>query len=319
MKQIGLVGIGSGAAAALLFATLTSGTYLSVVLFYLAPLPILIAGLGWGHWSALVAAVTGSVLLVALFGGMFSFGFLAAAGAPAWWLSRLALLARPIPAGESPSSDHAVEWFPTGMLVVWCAALGAGLVLLSFPFLGLDEATFHASLVKNISRLVRSESGGTGADDASRMIGIIALVLPPATAVVATVINLMNLWLAARVVKFSSRLPRPWLPLSAMTFPIWLTIVLAAAIALTFAGGIVAIAASVVSAALIVAYGVLGFAVMHEITRGIGSRPFVLAGLYASVLIFGWPLLLLFLLGVTESAFHLRARVTAKRNPPRNT
>jgi hypothetical protein len=129
----------------------------------------------------------------------------------------------------------------------------------------------------------------------------------------------MNLWLAARIVKFSSRLPRPWPQLSAMTFPIWLTIVLAAAVALTFAGGIVAIAASVVSASLIVAYGVLGFAVMHEITRGISSRPFVLAGVYASVLIFGWPLLLLFLLGVTESAFHLRARVAAKRIPPRNT
>jgi hypothetical protein len=104
-----------------------------------------------------------------------------------------------------------------------------------------------------------------------------------------------------------------------MTFPIWLTIVLAAAIGFTFAGGLIAVAAEVVSASLIVAYGVLGFAVMHEITRGLDSRPFVLAGVYASVLIFGWPLLLLFLLGVTESAFGIRARVAARRTSSRKT
>ena len=57
MLQIGLVGLGAGAAAALLFASVTSGTWMSVPLFYLAPLPIMIAGLGWSHWSALVAAV----------------------------------------------------------------------------------------------------------------------------------------------------------------------------------------------------------------------------------------------------------------------
>jgi len=95
--------------------------------------------------------------------------------------------------------------------------------------------------------------------------------------------------------------------------------VLAAAIGLTFAGGIVSIAAEVVSASLMIAYGVLGFAVMHEITRGFDTRPFVLGGLYISVMIFGWPLLFLCLLGVTESAFGIRARSAAKRAGLRKT
>ena len=57
MTQIVLVGLGAGAAAALLFASVSSGALVSILLFYLAPLPILIAALGWSHWSGLIAAV----------------------------------------------------------------------------------------------------------------------------------------------------------------------------------------------------------------------------------------------------------------------
>ena len=44
--QNGLIGLGSGAASALLFASLTSGSYLSIALFYLAPLPLMIGVAG---------------------------------------------------------------------------------------------------------------------------------------------------------------------------------------------------------------------------------------------------------------------------------
>ena len=67
MMQFGLIGIGAGAAAALLFASVTSGAWLSIPLFYLAPLPIMIAGLGWSHWVALIAALTGALALALAF------------------------------------------------------------------------------------------------------------------------------------------------------------------------------------------------------------------------------------------------------------
>ena len=51
MMQVFLIGIGAGAATALLFASVASGSPLSVLLFYLAPLPILMAALGWSHWA----------------------------------------------------------------------------------------------------------------------------------------------------------------------------------------------------------------------------------------------------------------------------
>ena len=46
MTQIVLIGLGAGATAALLFASVASGALVSILLFYLAPLPILIAAMG---------------------------------------------------------------------------------------------------------------------------------------------------------------------------------------------------------------------------------------------------------------------------------
>ena len=67
-------------------------------------------------------------------------------------------------------------------------------------------------------------------------------------------------------------------------------------------------------------YVILGCAVLHDITRGISSRPFLLGGVYASVLVFsGWPTLLLSLLGLLDAALGLRARVKHRGGPPAKT
>jgi hypothetical protein len=141
-------------------------------------------------------------------------------------------------------------------------------------------------------------------------------VIPPAAAVLATATSVINLWLAARVVKFSGRLVRPWPDLSAMTFPAPVTALLAVATGLSFLDGMVGIIAGVLSASLFIAYGVLGFAVLHAITRGMDSRPFLIGGVYAAVLVFSWPVLLMSLLGLLDLAIGLRARVARKRGPP---
>src|SRR5205085_5398612 len=89
MMQIVLVGLGAGAAAALLFASVASGSIIATLLFYLAPLPILIAALGWSHWAALVAVLSAAGGLAAILGTYFFVAFLVGVGAPAWWLGYL--------------------------------------------------------------------------------------------------------------------------------------------------------------------------------------------------------------------------------------
>ena len=76
MMQVLLIGIGAGAVAALIFAALASGSLLSMVLFYLAPLPILIAALGWSYAAGIAAVLTRSAAPVIL---LFGWPLLAAA------------------------------------------------------------------------------------------------------------------------------------------------------------------------------------------------------------------------------------------------
>jgi hypothetical protein len=64
------------------------------------------------------------------------------------------------------------------------------------------------------------------------------------------------------------------------------------------------------------AYGVLGFAVLHALTRDMNGRGLLLGGVYAAVAVLGWPILTLCLLGLIEAAIGLRARVAARRGPP---
>jgi len=321
MLQFGFIGLGSGAASALLFASVTSGTMLSIPLAYLAPLPLMIAALGWSHWVALAGALVGGFAIWLFFGAFFSIGFLAGIGLPGWWLGYLTMLARPSGNGSTTS----LEWYPPGRLVIWSAVLAAALVLLTIASVGFGADEFREALraaLREVFRIAATEAGAGGPAtfrNPDRLIEILVVALPPATAVMATITDTLNLWLAARIVRFSGRLTRPWPVLSEMTFPPLTAAALGAAIALTFIDGMVGIVAGVIAASLLMAYGVLGFAVMHSVTRGLASRGFVLAGVYASVLIFGWPVLALCLIGLSETFFHFRGRAAVKRGPPAST
>jgi hypothetical protein len=242
---------------------------------------------------------------------------------PAWWLGYLAMLARPAANGAGAQ----LEWYPAGRLVIWAAILAALIVVVAIPTFGTDATSFRVGLRDALSRLLQVETGAPpdaplsvpGVSNSGRLLDFLVVAVPPAGAVIATITNLLNLWLAARIVKFSGRLKRPWPQLPAMTFPRALLGALAVAVALSFIGGLTGIATGVLTASLLMAYGVLGFAVLHAITQGMNARGFLLGGVYAAVLVFGWPVVALCLLGLIEATLDLRARIARKRGPPAPT
>jgi hypothetical protein len=306
MMRLILIGIGAGVATALLFASVASGALLSVILFYLAPLPILIAALGWSHWAALIAAVTAAAGLAAFLSPLFFITFLVGIGLPAWWLGYLALLARPLPGG--------MEWYPVGRIVVWAALLGAGIVIAAIPNLGLDEDSFRSGLRSVFERMLQAQSRSPAEPlslpgvDTTRLVNFLVAVIPLAGAILATITNVLNLWLAARIVNVSGLLKRPWPSLPDMQFPPFAPALLAVAIAGTFVPGIAGTVASILAASLSIAYGILGFAVLHSITRNTKARPLLLGTSYAAVFVFGWPVLLIAMLGLADTIFGFRGR-----------
>jgi hypothetical protein len=329
MMQLNIigVGIGAGAASALLFASVTSGSLLSIFLFYIAPLPILIAVLGWSHWAGMIAGIGAATALAAIFGGVFFLAFMAGTGLPAWWLGYLAMLARPAPAvapqGSAPNAAPvALEWYPPGRLVLWASAFAALVVIIGVLNLGTDFESYRAALHQALDRIIRftGENGEqTAPSTHATLINFLVLAIPPAGAVLATITNVTNLWLAGRIVKFSGRLQRPWPDLPALSFPRPAALAFVAVIALSFVGGLIGVVAGVAASSLLIAFGILGFAVLHSLTRGMKGRPLVLSASYASVAIFGWPILALCLLGLADAVVDVRARATRKRGPPATT
>jgi len=316
MVQLFLIGISAGAATALLFASVASGSPLSVLLFYLAPLPILIAAIGWSHWAALIAAVVASAGLAIVFGPLLFLAFLLGVGLPAWCLGYLVLLARP----AATAGPDAIEWYPVGHLVFWAAVLSALVVIAAMLNLGTDEESFRASLRSGLERVLRFRGSAVeqlpGAQNHNRLLDILVRALPMAAAVLTTITNVINLGIAARVAMVSGRLRRPWPELAAMRFPSYAPVVTGVAVAGFLLPGLVGIASGVLMASLLMAYAILGFAVLHAITRGAATRPFLLGGVYAAVIVFFWPALALTLLGLADTAFDIRGRVAGRRGPP---
>ncbi|MGE0035589.1 MAG: DUF2232 domain-containing protein [Xanthobacteraceae bacterium] len=300
MMQIVVIGLGAGAAAALLFASVVSGSMAAVFLFYLAPLPILIAALGWSHWAGLIAAASAALAIGTLSGSFFISVSVIAFGA--WWLGYLALLARPVGNG----GGEAMEWYPVGRLVLWAAVIGTLVVAAAIPNFGTDQQSLQAGLRKVYERILRDPA----------VVDMLVIAVPPAAAVFSTLTNVFNLWLAGRIVKVSGRLKRPWPDLALMTLPTSSMVALAAAIAGSFLPDLIGVLAGVLAASLLMAFALLGFAVLHAITRGLGSRAILLTGAYAAAIVFFWPLLAIAMLGLSENAFNIRARVLAKRGPP---
>jgi hypothetical protein len=318
MVQIILVAIGAGAAAALLFASVATGSLIATLLFYLASLPILIAAMGWSHLAGLLGALLAATGLGLALGPYFFVAFLFGVGLPAWWLGYLALLGRSVAANGSAGG---MEWYPIGRLVLWSAIIGTLVISVAVLTFGFDKETFQTEIRNAFERALKSQGGTSpipGRTDLKRVIDILVTALPPAAAVLLTILNTFNLWLAARVVKVSGRLHRPWPDLSSMTLPSIAPGLLAAAIAGSFLPDMPGVLAGVLAASLFMAYALMGLAVLHAITQQMGGgRIAVLIITYFAILIFGWPILAMSLLGLAEAAFNIRARfATPAAGPP---
>jgi hypothetical protein len=318
MVQIVLIGVGAATASAFLFASIASGSPLSFLLANFAQLPILIAAIGWTHYAGLVAALLASAGLAVALGGAVGFAFLIGIALPAWWLGYLALLARP---GSEPGTT---EWYPVGRIVAWTAIVAATVTIVSMIRYGADAAQMQTGLRGELEKVLRFLAGTSGNSplrfpgvrDPGRLIDLLVLVIPPLKATALTATSLLNLWLASLIVKVSGRLRRPWPAIAQMSFPPFAPTALAAAVAATFLPDLIGLIAGVFAASLLLAYALLGFAVMHAITAGVTGRGFMLAGLYLTVVLFGWPLVLMSFVGLLETMLALRARVAARRGPP---
>src|SRR5258708_6591541 len=152
MMQVVLVGLGAGAAAALMFASVVSGSIAAIFLFYLAPLPIFIAALGWSRLAGLIAAAVATAA-VTIVSATFLFAVPVIAFG-AWWLGYSALLARP----ASNGGGGPREWCPTRRRLFWAPVIGTLVLLPALPNFGTDQQSVQAALPTAYARILRDQS-----------------------------------------------------------------------------------------------------------------------------------------------------------------
>jgi len=320
MIAIVLIAIAAGSASALMFASIISGALISLLLFYLAPLPLMVAALGWGPLSATVGGIVAAIGLGAIFGLPYCIAFAVTIALPAWWLGHLALLGRPITSGASTGNGASpvapdLEWYPVGRILLWISGFAALTTMAALLTLGTDPAAINGALRRGLLRMLGPrEMASTG--EAEQWIDAVVTIAPVAAAIVAMMTLTLNLWLAAKITATSGRLHRPWPDLKSAALPPMTLVALCVAIAFCFTGGLLAILALIVTAALMVAYALTGFAVLHTLTLALKSRALWLGCTYAIMLVFGWPVLAMVVLGLADAIFGFRQRYLRARPPP---
>lgn len=316
-----IIGAGSGLISAALFASAATATALAGVLFYLAPLPICLAGLGWGGMAALISALSGTVIVGAALGPGTAAIFAVSIGAPCALLSHLVLLSRPASTAPDPeNSALALEWYPPGRLIAWAALMAGGLAGLLVLILGFDQESYRESIREILSHSALKEFDRDGTllteENIAKLSSALVRALPAAFAIVWLSITLFNLWMAGLIVRASGRALRPWPDLHGLELPNALVLLFAGALAASFLPGLPGLIATGFAGALLLAYVLQGLAVIHVYSQGVPMRGLLLATVYLGILLLGWVALVVAILGLAEPLLGLRQRANPRGQPP---
>ena len=313
-RQI-FVGIGAGLVSALLFASIATQTALGVAIGLLAGVPVLIAGLGWGAGGALIAALTSAGVFVLGGAPRPALMHALAIGLPSIAFTYYALLNRDLDGDPDIPNSFVREWYPIGRILagiaVWAGMLGAVTLLAS--------ATTSADLVARIKPIVAqyvaqggafpgSPPGGIDVDQVARYA---ATMMAGSIAAMWMIFFVVNAVVAGRVTAASGQLGRPWPALAMVSLPKLTPVIFMALVAATYLGDYLGLIASGFVAGLMLAYMLVGLAIIHHTTQGLSLRPLVLGLTYLSLLVLNpFSSFFIAMLGLAEPFSPLRRTPT---------
>ncbi len=315
MAKYIVIGIIAGLAAAALYATVATGSMMAIVLFYIAPLPLFIAGLGWGSIAALCGGIAGSAALAIIvdpkLGAVFA---LTVALAPVI-LSHLALKSRKLGDADEPSAQT-TEWYPEGHLVMWTAGLAIVLVAATLLLTGIGPDQLKdllSDMMKRMGELDTRQPSPINPEVQAQMktfIGGASLFIPAISASVWIIATLVNLLIAAKILSGSGRSVRDWAPFRNLTLPPSTGLALGLAlICAVLVSGILGLVAKTAAMALATVTAILGLATFHYMVHDNPMRMMMLTGVYVLIFAFtGFGVLPLIALAIAEMVFGLRAR-----------
>ena len=301
MSRPGFAGVSvvCGMLAAGPYLLVLTGSTGSMILVYLAQLPLFAAGLSLGtgasasagFLAALILAGAGNLLAAALFAALNV--------VPVVLLVHRSLLARTGPC-------NAVEWYPPGLMAAWLTALSLAAAAVIVVFLGgpqdIQDA-LRAVLAPALDRHL-----GDIPPELDDLLAFVAFVLPGVVATSWMVMTVSNASLAQGLLARFGASWRPSPDLASLGLPMWIPVLLAFASGATLLGGTARFIGVNVLIVLAVPFCLAGLAVLHTVARRLPRPAVTLTVFYLLAGILGWPLLLIALLGLLDSPLGLRRR-----------
>jgi hypothetical protein len=291
---------GCGIAAACLYLTVLLGSPGGLILIYLTQLPLFIAGLWLGTGAAAIAGLAGCVLMLAASDVVAAGLFAALNAGPVTLLVRQALLAR-------RAADGQVVWYPPGLLAAWLTVLGLAGMTAALVLLGGPDG-LQSSLTETVGHAL-DRLAGHRIPDRDAVAATIASIVPGTITASWMLMAVVNGCLAQGVLARFGANWRPSPDLSALSLPYWLAIALGVAAAATLFGGTVRLIGVNVMIALFLPFCLAGLAVLHAAARRLAHPTPALIAFYAISGFFGWPLLVVAVLGLLENWLGLRRRL----------
>ncbi len=310
-----IVAIGAGLTAAALHATVVTGSPVALVLFYLAPLPLFLAGLGWAPITAALGGLAGAAALAFAVNFKTGLFFLLSTGVAPVLLSHLALINRQAQAGaasEGEAADQQVEWYPEGRLILWCA-LAAGVLMTATVFVvGGTAEGFEATVTEALETILKQMAGTMRADELVQVrqaVSFFAKLAAPLAAAIWLLSTLLNLWIASRLLRASGRSPRPWAPFASYTLPRSAGLILGGSLVAAMLPGTLGLIGLIAAMLMVTVFTVIGLATLHGLTLGNPMRGIILASTYMALFVLTWIAMLpLVILALADQQFNLRDR-----------
>ncbi|WP_377295615.1 DUF2232 domain-containing protein [Rhizobium sp. SGZ-381] len=305
-------GILAGIAAALLVLGANAQPSFASVLYASSALPVLVAGLGWGNRTAIIAILTAALIGALLISPLFALAMAIFTLIPAGWLSHLANLARP--ASELGGPDDLVAWYPiSDILLHLCGLVTVAVIILGAVIGYGPELTNrmvdamvenfnqqNADLVPDAAALTQTKS-------------MIVLMLPLIQGGIWVLMLFAAFYFAVRIVSRSGRAlrPREDMP-SALRMNRNAIFVFLAGIVLTFVGGVPAMIGATICGTFGAGFLMAGFAGLHFRLKGKDWRVPGLILVYLSTMLL-FPLLAILFVGLSDTRRTIA--LTPTRNP----
>lgn len=292
----------AGAASAAFYASLLSGSFGALILAYLAQLPLFVIGLWFGFAGAAMAGAMAAAALAFAGGLVFTLVYGVANAAPAVAMSYLAQLNR-------PAADGSTEWYPPGQLIGWLVGTAmTAFLMMTLVFAG--ESGGAEGIIRNfVETALRSlVPAGQASEGLGGVATLVARFFPGVVADSWIVMVLANLVLAQGLLTRFGRNLRPTPGMPEIELPSWLTGATAVAAIGSFLPGTAGFVGGNIVLMAVLAFALAGLGVVHALVAQSPSRTIALVATYTFLFIFGWPVVILAVLGAAEPWLNLRRR-----------